>query len=194
VLDFGCGPGFIWDHLNKNENARWQYTALEFSHDSVLTVLEKAKGHKNFKEVKHVHSLPSDLPDDHFDVILLIEVVEHLNDAYLDGTLCEVARLLKKEGVVVISTPNNEDLFQSKNYCPECGAVFHKWQHVRSWSVDSLSERLKQQGFKLRMVKTLDFAAQAFNAQGILNKIKRIVWRLLKGDPSNPHMIAVFRK
>lgn len=193
VLDFGCGPGFIWDHLNK-QGAHWRYTALDFSHDSVAKVIKKANGHENFKSAQHISSLPADLPGAHFDVVLLFEVVEHLNDAYLDGTLAEVARLLRQGGVVVITTPNEEDLSKSKKFCPECGAIFHEWQHVRSWGVGSLSAHLKQYGFSLRMAKTLDFTTQDFTVQGVLRKIKQIARRLLTGDPGTPHMIAVFQK
>lgn len=193
VLDFGCGPGFIWDHL-KQLGAHWQYTALDFSPDSVAKVIEKAKGHEYFKGAQHVSSLPSDFPEAHFDVVLLFEVAEHLTDAYLDGTLAEVARLLKQGGVVVITTPNEEDLSKSKKLCPDCGAIFHEWQHVRSWSVGSLTTRLQQHGFILRMAKTLDFSTQDFTAQGVFRKIKRTARQLLKGDPGKPHMIAVFQK
>ncbi len=193
VLDFGCGPGFVWDHLHQM-GAHWQYTALDFSPDSVKKVIEKANGKMNFKGAQHVSSLPADLPESYFDVVLLFEVAEHLNDAYLDGTLAEVARLLKQGGVVVISTPNEEDLSKSQKFCPECGAIFHEFQHVRSWCVASLTDRLKQHGFSLRMAKTLDFTAQDFTARGILRKIKRIAQRLIKGDSDKPHMIAVFQK
>ena len=193
VLDFGCGPGFIWDHLRRI-GAHWQYTALDFSPDSIKKVIEKAGGHKNYKGAKHVSSLPAEIPDSNFDVVLLFEVVEHLNDAYLDGALAEAARLLKTGGVVVISTPNQEDLSKSQKFCPECGAIFHEFQHVRTWSVSSLTDRLKQHGFSLRMAKTLDFTAQDFTAQGMLMKIKLIVWRLLRGNRVNPHMITVFQK
>jgi 2-polyprenyl-3-methyl-5-hydroxy-6-metoxy-1,4-benzoquinol methylase len=193
VLDFGCGPGFIWDHLDRLR-AHWQYTALDFSRDSDAKVIEKANGHERFKGAQHVSSLPTDLPKAHFDVVLLVEVVEHLNDAYLDATLTEVARLLKQGGVVVITTPNEEDLSKSNKLCPECGAIFNEWQHVRSWSVSSLAARLKQYGFRSRMAKTLDFTTEDFNARGMLRKIRQIARRLLEGDPGTPHMIAVFQK
>lgn len=193
VLDFGCGPGFVWEHLQQI-GGHWQYTALDFSPNSVELVIEKAKNNKNFKGAQHVSSLPADLPESHFDAVLLFEVAEHLNDVYLDGTLAEIARLLKHGGVVVISTPNEEDLSKSKKFCPECGAIFHEFQHIRSWSVISLMDRLKQHGFSLRMAKTLDFTAQGFTVQGIFSKIKWIAKRLLKGDLGKPHMIAVFQK
>jgi 2-polyprenyl-3-methyl-5-hydroxy-6-metoxy-1,4-benzoquinol methylase len=165
VLDFGCGPGFIWDHL-QGIGANWQYTALDFSPDSVKKLIEKATGNENFKGAQHVSSLPTDLPELQFDVILLFEVVEHLNDAYLGGTLAEVARLLKQGGVVVISTPNEEDLSMSQKFCPECGAIFHEYQHVRNWSVGGLTTCLKPYGVNWSISKTLDFTTQDLTAQG----------------------------
>ena len=193
VLDFGCGPGFIWEHLNRM-GSRWQYTALDFSNDSVSTVVKKAHGNKYFRGVTHVNKLPTNLPDTHFDVVLLFEVVEHLNDAYLDGTLTEIARILKKGGVCVITTPNKEDLSMSNNFCPECGAIFHKWQHIRSWDVNSLSAYLKQYGFDLCLSKTLDLTAQGLTPHALFRKVRRKAQQLLNVDSCCPHMITVFQK
>jgi SAM-dependent methyltransferase len=193
VLDFGCGPGAIWDHLVRLK-ARWRYTGLDFSRSSISKLMENAAGYEHFRGAKHVASLPTDLPSAHFDVVLLFEVVEHLNDAYLDATLAEVGRLLKNGGVVVITTPNQEDLSLSTRLCPECGAIFNEWQHVRSWSVGSLSARMREGGFALRIAKTLDFTAQGFSRRELLKKLRRVARRLFEGDPGRPHMIAVFQK
>lgn len=193
VLDFGCGPGFIWDHLNKLES-HWQYTALDFSKDSVLKVLGKGRGNSHFKAAEHVHSLPTSLKQESFDIVLLFEVVEHLNDTYLDNTLTEVVRLLKKGGVVVITTPNNEDINYSKKFCPDCGAIFHEWQHVRSWSVATLTNHLEQYGLKLRKAETLDFAMIEFTPLNVLRKMRHLSRILLKKNLYNPHMITVFQK
>lgn len=193
VLDFGCGLGFIWDHLSKL-NTRWQYTAVDFSADSVIKVLAKAHGHPHFKGAQHIEVMPTTLPNTHFDVILLVEVIEHLSDLHLHDTLNEITRLLKPGGVVIITTPNDEDISSSRQLCPECGAVFHVWQHVRSWNASSISQHLQLYGLKLRMLKTLDFATQGFSAHSMLVRIKRMVWRVFKGRVSNPHLIAVFQK
>lgn len=187
VVDFGCGPGFIWDHLVAM-NARWSYTAVDFSAESVDSVLKKASGHPLFKSAERVSELPTGLPGSAYDVLLLLEVVEHLRDEHLASTLQEVSRLLKRGGALVVTTPNNEDLSRSTKFCPECGAIFHEWQHVRSWSVSSLSEQLGAYGFDLRMAKTLDFSAKTILQKGI-----RLMRRLL-GRAVNPHMIAVFQK
>lgn len=188
VLDFGCGPGFIWEHL-RNLDSAWNYTGLDFSPDSVSKLQANAKGHPKFKGVHHISQLPANLPSEQYDVVLMFEVVEHLKNEYLDSTLVEANRLLKRGGVLVITTPNNEDLSKSTRFCPDCGALFHEWQHVRSWTVTTLANRLKQQGFDLRQAQTLDFAAHGFVPRGV-----RLARRLFRGNPGTPHMLAVYQK
>lgn len=193
VLDFGCGPGFIWDHL-KNAKSDWKYTAIDFSEKSILKVLEKAKGKKNFIEARHIQTLPTELKDNEFDVILLFEVVEHLNDDYLNNTIVEANRLLKKGGVLVITTPNNENLSNSKKFCPDCGAIFHEWQHVRKWDRDTLNLFMDKFGFKPMLSKTLDFGMIDFTLVNILRKIRQGLKVLTRKEVYRPHLITVFQK
>lgn len=188
VLDFGCGPGFIWEHLRKLESA-WNYTGVDFSPDSVKKLETMASGNPKFCGAHHISGLPMNLSSNRFDAVLLFEVVEHLQNTDLDGTLAEARRLLKSGGVMVVTTPNNEDLSKSTRFCPDCGALFHEWQHVRSWTVDTLRQRLRQHGFELRMAKTADFLAV-----GPALKAVRIARRLFRGNPGVPHMLTVFQK
>jgi len=188
VLDFGCGPGFLWDHMVAL-GAQWRYTGLDFSADSVAAVRERGAGHARFRDASCVSRLPSELPADQFDVVLLIEVVEHLKDEYLDAALAETARVLKHGGVAVITTPNQEDLARSTKLCPECGAVFHEWQHVRNWSGDTLTARVARHGFAPRRVETLDFGAQ-----GPLRRLARVARRVLLGQPGTPHLLGVYAR
>ena len=187
VLDFGCGPGFIWDHLQAL-NARCEYTGIDFSPDSIRKLSEKASGQSRFGGAHVITGLTTPFPDATFDGVLLFEVVEHLKDEYLNATLREISRVLKQSGVLVISTPNDEDLRASTRFCPECGAIFHDWQHVRKWTVESLRERLKSYGFEIRAAQTLDFSAQ-----GARGQVMRFARRLI-GRKVNPHMIASFQK
>jgi SAM-dependent methyltransferase len=193
VLDFGCGPGFMWDHL-QDLGAAWKYTAIDFSADSTASIAKRAAGHARFGGAVHITGLPTAIPAASYDVILLVEVVEHLKDAYLEATLGEAVRLLKSGGVLVISTPNEEDLSQSRRFCPSCGAIFHEWQHVRSWSVASLQSCLARHGFRLAHHRTTDYQAREASLGSRLLAARRGLRRVLGSPARDPHMLAVFRK
>jgi SAM-dependent methyltransferase len=193
VLDFGCGPGFMWDHI-RDLGANWHYTGLDFSADSVAQLAARAQAQPGFRAAQLARELPTALPDASFDVVLLIEVVEHLDDRYLDGTLREAARLLKRGGVLVVSTPNEEDLSLSRKFCPSCGAIFHEWQHVRSWSVATLRDCLAGHGFAQVKHVTTDFEARGFGTVSLVARVRRLGRRLLGMRVTRPHMLAVFQK
>jgi hypothetical protein len=36
--------------------------------------------------------------------------------------------------------------------CPECGCKFHRWQHLRSWTAESLRKKVEQYGFQTKLV------------------------------------------
>ena len=194
VLDFGSGPGFLWDHLQRM-GSRWTYTGLDFSSDSVDALRRKAEGHACFGSALAVTGLPAELPASQFDAALMIEVVEHLDDARLGASLDEVSRLLKPGGALVITTPNEEDLAQSTKFCPDCGAIFHEWQHVRSWSVRGLANSVCPHGFQLRFAQALDFAARArLRRASPLRRLLHLVRSRFGRPAAQPHLIAVFER
>jgi hypothetical protein len=62
--------------------------------------------------------------------------------------LGEIRRILKPgTGYLFVTTPNNENLEASTVFCPECGAVFHRYQHLRSFTIESLEELMRSHGF-----------------------------------------------
>lgn len=188
VLDFGCGPGYIWEHL-LTVDAKWNYTGIDFSADGVSQLLYKAGTHSQFRGAHHITSMPTPFPPQSFDVILLFEVLEHLNDRYLAGTMEEVSRLLKVGGVAVISTPNEERLSDSEKFCPECGAIFHEWQHVRSWELGSLTDYVEKYGFRRMSYQRLNFTTTS-----MIHKFIRIVKIMLNKKINEPHLIVSFQK
>jgi 2-polyprenyl-3-methyl-5-hydroxy-6-metoxy-1,4-benzoquinol methylase len=85
----------------------------------------------------------------------MLEVVEHMDDEALTRALRDAHRILKPGGHLVLTTPNDEDLRAAKRMCPECGAVFHQMQHVRSWSAATLAEFVGKFGFETQSAKAI---------------------------------------
>ena len=183
VLDYGCGPGHLLAHLIAR-GARVR--GLEFSPASVEAASRRFEGDPSFRGVVFATTLPSTLPAAEEEVVMLIEVVEHLDDARLHATLDEVRRLLVPGGRVVITTPNDEDLSVSTLVCPECSAAFHRWQHVRSFTPAGLARLLGEHGFRQVECRITLFANLAPAA-----RLRRLARRLLLRPARRPHLLYV---
>jgi len=185
VLDFGCGAGFLIPHLLKNNLLVY---GLDFSEDSITKVNERFKNFKNFKGVfSYTHFLDS---NDKFDLIFAIEVIEHLDDDKLSSTIKFMKNHLSSEGAIIFTTPNEEDLKKSYIYCPESDVVFHRWQHVRSWSEEKLSEYLKRE-----FSEVITFTTNFNEKPNLLKLVKHIIKYILKKQTNskNPHLVAIVK-
>ena len=127
-------------------------------------------------------------------MVFFLETVEHLPDTKLLPTLGEIRRILKTDGVLICSTRNEENLLKNKVLCPDCGCVFHRMQHVRSFSAEILTKSMEGCGFKTiycNGVFLFDFL------DGLYFSMKRLMRKcrdLLLGDPAGPNLIYIGRK
>jgi SAM-dependent methyltransferase len=158
ILDFGCGPGYLLEELLR-EGAVCQ--GLEFSPRSAEAATRRLGAVKDFLGVSLASKLPSGLPNGGFDVVFLVEVIEHLADGDLREVFREVRRLLVPGGHIVITCPNAEDLGAALVHCPECGCTFNQWQHVRTVTRDGLRDLGHQAGFEEVVCKTTLFEPPA---------------------------------
>ncbi len=108
VLDFGCGCGEI--SLNAALTAR-SVLGLDYSKDAVALACEAresfpkdAASRTVFKQAD-IETIP--LSSSHYDVVLYIDVIEHLDRSRIDPVMLRLYQSLKKGGRIVIHTwPN----------------------------------------------------------------------------------------
>lgn len=151
-LDFGAGSGHVMQLLL---DRGLSVAGFDPSPDRQALLLEKIGNHKNFLGVKGADS------DEQFDVVILMEVVEHVLDEDFSSVLARVSRFVKPGGYLVVSTPNNENLETSSVYCPVSDTLFHPWQHVRSFTPSQLEKCFKSIGFSTDFVALADFSCDA---------------------------------
>jgi SAM-dependent methyltransferase len=87
-------------------------------------------------QVGYSQAMP--FPDAAFDVVIMSEVLEHLDDDVLALTLKEVIRVLKPAGTFIGTVPADERLPDAQVMCPHCGESFHRWGHVQSFDAHRL--------------------------------------------------------
>ncbi len=159
VLDISCGKGDVLSSCLKYLESGQHVYGTDFSDKNIDSVNDRFKNNMLFEEAHLLKDYPSPFPDGFFDLVITTEVIEHLNDQDLNLMFKEANRLLAPGGYICVTTPNNEDLAENSVMCPDCGCVFHRWQHVRSWTAHSLQESLKQYSFHPILVKPMAWGA-----------------------------------
>lgn len=196
TLDFGCGRGDMLKYLVERGV---ECQGLEFSKESIEVALRTVGNNPRFRGVVYAENLPSSLPDESFDIVLLIEVIEHLFEDQLLPTFNEIYRLLRPGGKVVVTCPHAEDLNNHavRVHCPECGATFHRWQHMRSVTPESLSHMLEQACLIPLVCHPIDFGSLDMSlVERTINRL-RAGYRALRGKnvvQKLPHLVYIGMK
>jgi 2-polyprenyl-3-methyl-5-hydroxy-6-metoxy-1,4-benzoquinol methylase len=197
ILDYGCGTGLLLARLAERGH---RVAGTDTSEQSLKATRDRLQKYDNFLGAITPDKLVAE--GTQFDTILAVELVEHLDDDRLDDVLGMLRRLVRPSGHVIVTTPNQERLEDSFLMCPCCKSVFHRWQHVRSWSKASLTDYLERRGFHVLDAFTTDFSVIE-TAQERWRKLSR--WRrfrkTLKGrvpkrdsrSDQNPHLVVIFR-
>jgi len=186
VVDYGCGNGDLISELLEQTNAK--ISGVEFSGASVKKVNKKFSHDKNFIPV--VEAGTKFINDEKVDLVISCEVIEHLSDEMLLNYIEQIKQLLQEQGRLIITTPNSEELNESILFCPECQHTFHRWQHMRSWNSQSLSEFLQKTGFQVKHVFEKDFCIAANPVKTPYFLLRRIFLKYFK-KRRNPHLVII---
>lgn len=143
ILDAGCGVGQISKVLKE---AGFEVTGIDISQQAIN------EARQNFSNVEFIRSsIDSRLPfnNESFDAIYCTEVIEHVYDT--DTAIQEMARVLKRGGVLFISTPYH-GLVKSliivlskfeRHFSPNKS-------HIRFFTVNTLKRMLRRKGFRVK--------------------------------------------
>lgn len=129
VLNVGVGDGWL---ERKCIQQGWDTYSLDPSAATISKLAEESIQGK----VGHVEAIP--FADECFDVVFCSEVIEHLSTEQIRQGLNEINRVLKSAGRLLGTVPFNENLFEGRVICPECGNVFHRIGHQQTFDLDTL--------------------------------------------------------
>lgn len=111
ILEGACGFGYGAAYLS--DKCKKMY-ATDISEENIEYAKNAYKGYKNIKwEVSDVCALP--YKDEMFDLYTSFETMEHISIDNVEKYLYEAARVLKKNGKFIISTPNKEKRLNINN-------------------------------------------------------------------------------
>ena len=155
ALDYGCGPGFLAGMLAA---AGLETHGADYSPKSIRQAEERLAGKANWQGAKLIDSQAIPFPDHSFDLVTCIETLEHVPETGLPALIAELKRVLKPGGVLLLTTPHEEDLRANMNYCPFCDTEFHRWQHLRSWNTTEVEKVIEAGGLIPLLLIATDFS------------------------------------
>jgi SAM-dependent methyltransferase len=179
VLDFHAGPGDLLQHAFQHGIAA---AGVEPSRAARERTEARFSGESFFRGVA---ADSASFPDASFDVVLFVEVIEHLLDEDIQPTLAEVKRLLAPGGAVFATAPNREDLASTRYRCPDCGGIFHQYQHLRSFDESSLAAPFEAAGFTTEQTASLYWGLSPYG--------KLRTWLRSGGHLPKPHLFYIGR-
>lgn len=182
ILDVGCATGFFLDEARRR---KWEIYGVEASEWAAKYAIEKLN-----LNVKKGTLKDAAYPDQFFDVVVMLDMLEHLPDP--KDTLLEIRRILKNDGILYISAPNMTSamsrILRAKwwgikrfylyyftkmtfaRMLDACGFKVKRFNpHIRVFSIKYWVKRLRPLSFML--YKMLDFISRIDNLGNIYLKI-----------------------
>lgn len=145
ILDVGCASGMLGKALKERQDCH--VTGIEY----VPQVAEEARSNLDLVFCGQVEDVMSQLPREHYDCIILADVLEHLREPW--DVLQELMKYLAPDGVFVISLPNVRHWSVLKNLLEgnwrylEAGVLDKT--HLRFFTRSSIHEMLKNIGLEI---------------------------------------------
>jgi SAM-dependent methyltransferase len=118
-------------------------------------------------------------PDGSFDVVIMSEVLEHLDEDVRHRALGDVHRVLKPGGRFIGTVPARERLSDNAVVCPHCEHHFHRWGHQASFDIAAMTALLRRcfavETIEERFFNEWDSASWGRRLTGLLKKF--LSWR-----------------
>jgi len=147
-LDVGCGNGRYLEMLSQLGVAKEKLYGVEMSTECIDHL--KSQGFNGL--CGRIEDVEPDLPVGQFDLIVLLQVIEHVEDPA--KMVAVLSRLLKSGGILVIETPNTRSLDVSLFRRRYWGG-YHFPRHWNLFNQDNLSNMVQANGLTVKSIKYL---------------------------------------
>jgi SAM-dependent methyltransferase len=99
MLDVGCGQGFyVKQAIDQGIDAY----GIDISRHALENALAEVKDRITFGSITEIP-----FADEEFDVVTAFDVIEHINPKDTLNMIWEIRRVLKPDGIIIITTPNS---------------------------------------------------------------------------------------
>jgi len=190
IVDYGGGVGLMTEALL---DAEFRVSFVDQSPDSIAGANDKYQDRPGFLGAYHVDDLNS--LESSADVVIMIELIEHMYDEPLNLAIQQAGEMLGPKGRLFVTTPNDEALDKSQIYCPQCDFIRHRWQHVRKWNSDTLRKFLLEKNFDVESIDAVHILENIKNVgrlRFLISRFERFFNILISRKPTR--LVAVATK
>ena len=145
VLEIGCANGHFISEIQKLK--RYNYIGSDAQSSRVFNLANK---YNNIPFIVF-DLLKNPFSENFFDNVVMLNVLEHIKED--QRALCEVHRMLKKNGLLIIEVPSGSFLYDDYDV---------KLLHFRRYDMKDLINKLSNAGFKIEKKTHLGFLAFPF--------------------------------
>ncbi len=142
--EIGSGGG---EALSILKTSKAVYYPVDLSHKNLKTILQKSET-ATLPTISDIINLP--FKNRAFDKMVISEVLEHLEHPI--EALIEIYRVLKPEGVAVVTVPYKEKI--SYHLCIHCNQLTPGNAHLHSFDKNILSGMSNDAGFRIKRILT----------------------------------------
>ena len=176
LLDVGCATGVFLDLARK---ADFSVKGVEISKE----LSQYAREHFSL-EVKN-DLLQAHFPSHEFDVVTLLDVIEHFPLSIFQTMLAEIFRILKPGGILVVRTPSEDALLRNIAKTIYYGTLkqiqtpmhlFYSYEHILNFAPASLNSGLQQYGFSPLLQKREEENPERLNMSGIMKNLLKGIY------------------
>jgi len=125
VLDAACGEGYGSSMMSKDAA---NVVGIDISEEAIFNANEKYGSSNLSYKVGDVKKL--DFDDNFFDVVVSFETIEHVPEVVQWSFIKEIRRVLKDDGVLIMSTPNKKVTDQRQVINEYHVKEFYKYEFV----------------------------------------------------------------
>jgi len=172
VLNIGVGGGIFEKLALKNNIDVYSLDPSENTINIIKNLIGKDKA-----KIGYSQNIPFN--NEFFDIVVMSEVLEHLEMETIKQTLQEVKRVLKNNGKFIGTVPYNENLKEQLVVCPNCGEKFHRWGHIQSFNEQNLSNLLLKFFPKVKVQKKMFISWNILNWKGKISTIINYIFYLI---------------
>lgn len=157
ILDIGFGSFEIENILSKGNQ---QLFGIDISSASVRKAVNKFG---NTFKLGTIFNIP--FPQGYFDYVLALDILEHISSDKVFDAYNEIFRVLKHNGILIVSVPLNEDLDKMVQNHKNLNG------HLRIYTQEILKFELHIAGFKIDKEKCLYAFRNGYNIKKFFVKV-----------------------